>query len=265
MKVNPLRASPAEMPFLDHLEELRWRILWSLLALAICTMAAFFVVFKFDAIGLLMEPIRPYLPAEQQKLIYLGVTEPFFVMFNLALVVGIVVSSPVIGYQAWAFFAPALTKKERRAIVPALYLGVLLFAVGAAVAYFVAVPFTVKFMFGLNQASLMPQITAAFYFGFLVRMLVAFGAIFELPVVVMIMAAMGLLTSDFLKRKRRWAIAGMAIVSAMITPGDAITATVVMWGPMLLLYELSIALAKLVERGRARALAAESDALPEPS
>src|SRR5690606_22359508 len=126
------------------------------------------------------------------------------------------------------------------------------------------VPFTIRFMFALNTESLTPQITANTYFGFLLRMLLAFGAVFELPVIVLILAAMGLLTSKFLVTKRRYAVAGMALLAAMITPGDALTATVVMLLPMLLLYELSIGLAKLVERSRARALAADAeDALPE--
>jgi len=266
MKFNPLGASAAEMPFLDHLEELRWRILWSLLALVICTMAAFYLVFQFEVIGLLMGPIRPYLP-EDQRLLYLAVTDPFFILFNLSLVIGGVVASPVIIYQLWAFLSPALMPREKRAIVPALYLGVVLFAIGAALAYYFAIPFTIRFMFGLSPETFEAAITAGFYFGFLVRMMVAFGVIFELPVVVLILSAMGLLTSHFLSAKRRYAIAGMALAAAMITPGDAITATVVMMGPMLLLYELSIGLAKLVERSRARALAAEaeseSDALPE--
>lgn len=250
----------AEMPFLDHLEELRWRIIWSLLALVVCTMAAFYAVISLDVIGWLMSPIEPYLPEGQVGLVYLAITSPFFVSFNLAVVIGVVLASPIIVYQIWSFLSPALLPREKRAIVPALSLGVVLFAMGVALSYFVAIPFTIRFMFGFNPEHLNPMITAELYFGFMVRMLVAFGAVFELPVVVMILAAMGLVTSKFLASKRRYAIAGMAIAAAMITPGDAITATIVMMGPLLLLYELSIGLAKLVERKRE---ADSPDALPE--
>ncbi|MGH7505565.1 MAG: twin-arginine translocase subunit TatC [Longimicrobiales bacterium] len=268
MKFRFTGKSPAEMPFLDHLEELRWRILWSLLAVILCTAVAFVVVMKLDVIGVLMRPIIPYLDSE--KLIYLGVTDPFFITFKLALAMGMVAASPIVFYQIWSFLSPALMPGERRAIVPSLYLGVLLFAGGVALAYFVALPWTIRFMLGFQTASLEPNITAGFYFAFVTKLLLAFGVIFELPVVVLILSALGIVTSGFLRSKRRYAFAGMAVLSAMITPGDAITATVVMMGPLLLLYELSIALARLVERGRARAAAesaAESatEAVPEPS
>jgi sec-independent protein translocase protein TatC len=260
MKFKLTGRSPAEMPFLDHLEELRWRILWSLLALLITTIGGFVVVQQFNVIGLLMAPIRPYLPTE--KLVYLGVTDPFMVTLKLALAVGVVTAFPIIAYQAWAFLAPALTTRERRAIIPSLYLGLILFAAGVALSYFVAIPLTIKFMMGFQVASMEPNITAGFYFSFVIKMLLAFGAIFELPVVVLLLSALGLVTSKFLKAKRRYAIAGMAVLSAVITPGDAITVTVLMMGPLLFLYELSIALARLVERGREKRLAS-GDALPE--
>ncbi len=259
MKFRFTGRSAAEMPFLDHLEELRWRILWSLLALAVTTVAAFFVVQQFNVIGLLMDPIRPYLPAE--KLMYLGVTDPFMITLKLALALGVVAAFPIIAFQTWAFLSPALLPRERRSIIPSLYLGLVLFAGGVALGYFVAVPLTIKFMLSFQVESLQPNITAGFYFGFVIRMLLAFGIIFELPVMVLVLSALGLITSSFLKAKRRYAIGGMAVLSAVITPGDAITVTVLMMGPLLFLYELSIGLARLVERGRERNTAAE--ALPE--
>lgn len=266
MKFKFAGRSPAEMPFLDHLEELRWRILWSLLALLICSIIGFLVVTKFDVIGLLMRPIVPYLP--NAKLVYLGVTDPFTITLKLALAIGLILAFPIVAYQGWAFFSPALLPREKRAIVPALYLGLVLFAVGVAMSYFLAVPMTIKFMLGFQVAALEPNITAGFYFSFVVKMLLAFGVIFELPVVVLVLSVLGLITSDFLKSKRRYAIAGMAILAAVITPGDAITVTVLMMGPLLLLYEGSIALARLVERGRARQQAMDdandaNEALPE--
>jgi sec-independent protein translocase protein TatC len=265
MKFKFAGRSSAEMPFLDHLEELRWRILWSLLALLVTTFGAFAFVYYVDVIGVLMAPIRPYLP--NGKLAYLAVTDPFVILIKLALAIGFVLASPIVIYQAWAFLSPALLPREKRAIIPALYLGLILFAAGAALAYFVGVPLTIQFMLGLKVESLTPNITAGFYFGFVIKMLLAFGAIFEMPVIVLVLASIGLVTSNFLRSKRRYAIAAMAVIAAMITPGDAITVTVLMMGPLLLLYELSIGLARLVERGRERAAAAadaeSSDALPE--
>src|SRR5690606_22828382 len=142
---------------------------------------------------------------------------------------------------------PALTKRERRAIIPALYLGLVLFVAGVALAYWGALPLTLRFMLvTFASDSLEQSITASYYFSFVVKMLVAFGAVFELPVVVLVLSALGLVTSKWLRSKRRYAIAGMAVLSAMITPGDAISLTLFLMLPLILLYELSIGLSALV-------------------
>jgi len=250
------KSHSAEMPFLDHLEELRWRIIWALLALLIATGLGIGVVWKLPVVELLKQPIDSYLP--EGKLIFLAVTDAFFVKIKIALALGFVLASPIVFYQVWAFFAPALTRRERNAIVPALYLGLILFFGGVALAYFVALPFTLQFMFSIETETMIPQITAGFYFGFVVKLLLGFGVLFEMPVVVLILSAIGLVTSQFLRSKRRYAIAGLAVLSALMTPGDAITATVVLMGPLILLYELSIVLAKLVERGRERGSTSET-------
>lgn len=257
MRLRPATGT-AEMPFLDHLEELRWRILWSLLALVLCTAVSFGVVLQFDVIGILMRPVVPYL--ENGKLSFLSVTAPFFITLQLAIAMGVVLAAPIIIYQAWAFLSPALLPRERRAIVPAFYLGTVLFLAGAALAYFFALPFTIRFMLGFQTQALQPILTAPEYFAFVTKLLLAFGFMFELPVVTMVLAALGIVTSSFLKSKRRYAVGGMAVAASMITPGDAITATLFMMGPLLLLYELSIALARLMERGRARAARADAAA-----
>jgi sec-independent protein translocase protein TatC len=263
MKWRVGRNATAEMPFLDHLEELRWRILWSLIALLAASLIAFFVVLEFNVIGLLKKPIEPYLMDNGGKLVILGVTEGFFISFKLAIAMGLVVASPIIFYQVWSFLSPALLPKERRAIIPALYLGLVLFAAGVALSYFVALPFTLKFMLNFQSDSLEPMITAPLYFSFVVKLLLAFGVMFEMPVVIMVLTAVGVANSRFLAAKRRYAVAIMAVLAAMITPGDAITATVIMMGPLLLLYELSILLAKAVERGKLKAT--EAEALTEAS
>jgi sec-independent protein translocase protein TatC len=125
-------------------------------------------------------------------------------------------------------------------------------------AYFVALPFTLSFTMSLLDDSLAPQITAGLYFSFVIKLLLGFGVLFEMPVVVLILTSIGLITSKFLRSKRRYAIAAMAVAAALITPGDAITATLVLMGPLMLLYELSIGLSRLVERNRERAAEAEA-------
>lgn len=259
MRFNRRGNPSAEMPFLDHLEELRWRILWSLLALAIGSGLGIWLVIHFNVLGLLIKPITPFLGGT--KLGYLGPTDPFFITIKLGLTVGIILAFPVVVYEIWAFVGPALTRDEKRAIVPSLYLGLVLFLVGVALAYFFALPMTLRFTMSFQTESLQQNLIADNYLAFVVKLLVAFGAAFELPVVVLVLSAMGLITSRFLSSKRRYAIVGMAVLSALLTPGDVITLTIAMMLPLMFLYELSIFLAKLMERRRERALAA----VPEPS
>ncbi|HET9439252.1 MAG TPA: twin-arginine translocase subunit TatC [Longimicrobiales bacterium] len=248
-KKNP----PAgEMPFLDHLEELRWRLLWSILAVLVGTLVGFWIVTHFNVLEILINPVRPFIANEKLK--YLSPGDPFFVTLKLAITVGLILAFPIVVAQVWGFVSPALMPRERRAIIPALYLGLLLFCAGVALAYYLVVPMTLKFMMSFQTATLEQNIVIGPYMGFVVKILLAFGILFELPVVVMVLAALGLITSRFMIEKRRYAIAGMAVIAAFVTPGDAVTLTIFMIGPLLLLYELSIGLAKMIERRRARAL-----------
>jgi sec-independent protein translocase protein TatC len=251
-----------EMPFLDHLEELRWRILWSMAALLVTTCLGFWLVTRFDVLGLLIRPITPFLHGTKLK--YLNPTDPFFITLQLAIAVGVLLALPVIVYQIWAFVAPALKREEKRSIVPALYLGLVLFLIGAAIAYFGAVPLTLRFMMSFQSGSLEQNIVISEYMGLVVKIILAFGAIFELPVVVLILASLGLVTSQFLVKMRRYFIVIAAIAASLLTPGDAISLTLFMMLPLMLLYELSIFLARLVERRRARAAAlSEADLAAE--
>jgi sec-independent protein translocase protein TatC len=246
------RSGGGEMPFLDHLEELRWRILWSVITILVGAVAGYVVVTQFNILEILIDPVRPLIAGEKLK--YLSPGDPFFITLKLALTVGLILAFPIVVYQVWGFVSPALLPQERRAIIPALYLGLLLFCAGVALAYFIVLPMTLKFMMSFQTETLEQNIVIGPYMGFVVKILLAFGILFELPVVVMVLAALGLVTSKFMAEKRRYAIAGMAVIAAFVTPGDAITLTLFMMGPLLLLYEMSIGLAKLVERRRARTL-----------
>jgi sec-independent protein translocase protein TatC len=238
----------AEMPFLDHLEELRWRLLKSIAAVIIGTMVGFFVVTHFNVLELLINPLRPLIG--DAKLKYLSPGDPFFVTLGLSITVGLLLAFPIVAAQFWGFIAPALLPAEKRAIVPALYLGLVLFAGGVALAYYIVLPMTLKFFMSFQTSTLEQNIVIGPYISLVVKVLLAFGILFELPVVVLVLSALGLVTSKFLSEKRRFAIAGIAVVAAFATPGDAITLTVFMMGPLILLYELSILLARLVERRR---------------
>ena len=247
----------AAMPFLDHLEELRWRLLWGLLALLVCAIIGFFIVTRFNVLGLLTSPIEPFLEGDRLKT--LNPIAPFLITLKLALVVGAVLASPIIIYQIWAFLSPALLPTEKRAIVPSLYFGLLLFMAGAAMAYFIALPITLEFTMGFQREALEPAIEVNAYLGVVIRMLLVFGVVFELPVVILALTYLGLVTPEFLAEKRRHAIAIITIGAAFITPGDVITVTILMMIPLVLLYELSIYLSKMVvRRGSAAPLEAGS-------
>jgi sec-independent protein translocase protein TatC len=248
-------STPAgEMPFLDHLEELRWRLIWSLLAVMVCAVAGWFLVTRLDVLGLLVEPIKPFLHGTRLK--YLSPTEPFFITLKLAVSVGLVLASPIVIYQVWAFLAPALLPSERRVIVPALYMGLVLFALGVLMAYELVLPMTLAFTMGFQTESLEQSIVIGEYLGFVTRLLLAFGGVFELPVVVLILSAMGLVTPEFLSSKRRHAMVIITVLAALLTPGDVITLTLMMMVPLFLLYEFSIVLSRLVTRRRRLAAAA---------
>lgn len=253
MSLRYLGTSAGDMPFLDHLEELRWRILWSLVAIVLFTLAGFFLVIRFDVLGILEAPIEPFLNGSKLK--YLSPTVPFFISLKLALAVGLLLASPVVGYQLWAFLAPALRPAEKRAIVPTLTFGLMLFSAGVAMAYYIALPVTLEFTMGFQTASLEQAIVIDQYLSFVIRLLIAFGLVFEMPVVILAFTAVGLLTPEFLIEKRRHAIALITVVSALITPGDVLTITILMMVPLVLLYEVSIVLSKVVVRRRASPVA----------
>ena len=239
----------AEMPFLDHLEELRWRILYSLLAVLVGTVVGWFVVEHWDVIGLLIQPIAPLLP--EGKLKFTSPTEPFLITLKFAFVVGLVLASPVVIYQAWAFLAPALYDREKRLILPALSVGALLFLGGAVVAYVWVLPRALRVLFSIQQRVFAPIITADGYFAVAVPLMIGFGLVAELPLVVVILTMLGLVTPQFLARNRRYAIALSAGVAALLTPPDAVS-MLLMMVPLLLLYEVSIWCAWVVTRRRAR-------------
>jgi sec-independent protein translocase protein TatC len=257
LSLKYLGKSSGEMPFLDHLEELRWRVLWSLVAVILFTVVGFVLVTHFDVLGLLVAPIAPFLG--DSKLKYLSPIEPFFITLKLALVVGLLFASPIVVYQIWAFLSPALRPEEKRAIVPSLYFGLVLFMCGVAMAYYIALPVTLQFTMGFQTESLEQSIVIGHYLSVVTRLLLAFGLVFELPVLILALTFMGLVTPEFLAEKRRHAIAIITIVSAVITPGDVVTITVLMMVPLVVLYEVSITLSKLVvRRRRLAAFAAQS-------
>jgi sec-independent protein translocase protein TatC len=246
---------PVEMPFLDHLEELRWRLIWSLAALAVGVLVAFVLLVKVDIIGVLQRPIAPFLAG--RKLVYTHPGDPFGIVMKASLVLGLILALPVILYQAWAFLSPALYAHERRVAIPVLFGAVALFLAGVSLAYFVVLPFTLNFLLSFQTQALDPMITAGQYFGFAITMSLAFGAVFELPILIVALTALGLVTPRLLTRFRRHAVILCAVGSAFVTPGADVMSLMAMAVPLYLLYEFSIVLSRIVYRRRERRIAAD--------
>ncbi len=249
------KSESGEMPFLDHLEELRWRIIYSLIAVIVGVGIGFWIAMQFDLIGLLARPIFDLPQHPVEKLAFMHPSEAFTVTLDVAMTIGFVLAAPVILLQLWAFLAPALRRHEKRVAVGVLYAGILLFAAGAALAYFVVVPLALPWLFGFGGPSLVPLITAEDYFDFLFSMILTFGVSFELPIVILALAALGIVTPQFLNKYRRHAIVIIVIIGAFLTPGDMVWTTIALAVPLYLLYELSVIGAYFVYRRRQRRLA----------
>ena len=255
------RNERGEMPFLDHLEEMRWRLIWSLLALTIGFVVGFVIVDQLDVLGLLMRPIAPELAGG--KLYFTSPIEPFMITLKLAFFVGVVLASPVIIWQGWKFLSPALYAKERRIVLPVSIAAVLLFLAGVAMAYLLILPTAIRVLFSFQSHSLQPIVTAREYFGFAAQVVIAFGAIFEIPLVLLILVYLRVISAGFLSRNRRFAIAGNAFLAMVLAPPDLVSMTLMMV-PVQLLYEITVVVARVMERRRAHEEAAAGDEVAAP-
>ena len=239
-----------EMPFLDHLEELRQRLFWIIGALAVGIIAAFSIMLQFDVMGLMLGPINPYLP--DGKLIFTNPGDPFRVQMVWSFAIGMAFAFPVIAWQVWGFLSPALYKHEKKVVIPVLIGAALLFLAGMALAFFVILPVTLRFLMGFQSESMAPMITVSGYFSFVVGLVLAFGVVFEMPIVVVALTALGLTTPRMLSRFRRHAAVLCLVAAAIITPGGDPMSLLIMTLPLYLLYEVSIVLSGVVYRRRVR-------------
>lgn len=233
-------ATPAQS-LLHHLDELRTRILRSVLAILLGGVVGWW----FSAAALEWA-IRHTVGA----VVVLDPLESFSERFKLALVLGACVALPLVLYQAWAFVLPGLFRRERRLLLPLVAASMLLFFAGAATAVLVVVPMVLQMLQQFLTPSMQQQIRLSSLLGFLYNLALATGVVFQLPLVAGALAALRLVTSRWLVRQWRVAIVTMLIVSALITPGDVVTAQIVLGVPLVVLYLLSIGVAWLVERVR---------------
>ena len=237
-----------EMPFLDHLEELRKRLFWVAGAVIVGVVVAFVLLSKLDIIRLLERPILPLLHG--QKLIYTHPGTSFHILLNASLVLGIILASPVVVGQLWGFLAPALYAHEKKIVIPVVVSMVALFLAGVALSYFVVLPLTLRFLMSIESTALTPMISATEYFDFAISMCLAFGAVFEVPIAVLALTALGIVTPQFLSRYRRHAIVVCLVAAAFITPGADPYSLFALAIPLYFLYELSVIVAMFTWRKR---------------
>lgn len=241
------------MTLLDHLEELRRRIVYSLVAVTVALLAAW--TFRDGIYEFLVQPILPFLP-EGKKLAFLGVTDPFIIYFKMSALAGIFLASPFLVYQAYAFVAPGLYRRERRWAIPFVLLGSGFFIAGGLFAYTVAFPFAVEFLLGMGEP-FEPVITVQKYFGFLMTVILGLGLMFELPMFIFLLASIGVVTPGFLMRHFRWAVLLIFIVAALITPTPDVINLCIFALPTIGLYLLGVGAAWLVVRGKRKRREAE--------
>ena len=255
-KTVPDELDSSKAPLLDHLIELRRRLLWSFAAVALSF--ALCLYFARPIFGFLVQPL---LAAGQDRLIYTAVFEAFFVEIKVAFFAALMLSFPFIANQLWQFVAPGLYAKEKRAFAPFLLLTPFLFLGGAALAYYVAMPVALHFLLGYEgniagvQQEALPGVGN--YLSFVTRFIFGFGVAFLLPVLLMLLERAGLVTRAQLKSGRRYAIVVAFVIAAVLTPPDVIS-QLLLAVPLVLLYEVSLVAIWFTERKRARE-AARSD------
>jgi sec-independent protein translocase protein TatC len=249
----PVSRSPGEMTLTEHLAELRRRLLRSLVALAAGTLVGYliFPVVLEYLIGPYCSAMRDLRAGSDCALIALRPMEPFAVRLRTSLVVGLFIGGPVIAYQLWRFITPGLTVREKRYALPFVVLTQVMFGLGIGFAYLV-IPQGLRILLALGGPGITPQLAAGEYLSFFLSMSLAFGLVFELPLVLIMLSFVGVLRAASLRRARPVAVVLIFIAAAFITPTvDAITLLLVA-GPMVGFYELSIVAAWLIERRRGR-------------
>ncbi|GAB6064967.1 twin-arginine translocase subunit TatC [Aquifex pyrophilus] len=244
MKKMSEREKLPEMPLTEHLRELRYRLIVSIVAFLIGSGVSFY--FAKNVFEVLKRPVMESYP--DVELITLSPTEPLFILIKISLAVGFILASPVILYQMWRFIEPALYSHEKRMFIPLLLGSITLFLLGALFAYFVVLPLALKFLLGLGFSQLLatPYLSVDMYVSFVLKMVIAFGIAFQMPIVLYVLQKAGIVTPEQLSRFRKYFIVIAFLIGAIIAPD--VSTQVLMAIPLILLYEISVFLGKLSRR-----------------
>ena len=252
----------SRQPLTQHLTELRKRILISV----VCIFLAFFVLFNFSEklFDILMLPLKseirldftsPYLHFKEKApvpLVFLAPAEAFWMHMKVSFVAAFVFALPVIFLQIWKFISPGLLSKEKKYVTPFLLGSTLLFIVGALFCFVIILPFAMTFLLGYKTESLTPMISVGSYIDFCLKFILAFGAIFELPVVIIFLTKFGIVSPETLAKKRKYAVLFSFIAAAILTPTPDAFNQVLMAVPIIVLYEVGIILSKIMFRKKKR-------------
>lgn len=234
------------MTFWEHLGELRRRIFSALVALVLGMVVAF--LFRVWIYELLLRPLHTVAP--EVNLTFLAVQEPWLIYFRLAFFGGLVLASPVVLWQAWAFIAPALKQQEKRLVRPVLPVVLGLFIAGVLFVYLVLLPVSIGFLLNFAHESAQPMLTQERYFGFVTALCIAGGLLFQLPAVLAVLGWLGLVTARWLWQRTGWALVVLMTLAAVITPtGDAFN-MLVLTAPLIALYLVGVLLVWLIQRGQ---------------
>ncbi|MCP4581668.1 MAG: twin-arginine translocase subunit TatC [candidate division Zixibacteria bacterium] len=247
MSEEDYEKSTGEAPFLDHLEELRWRLIKSIIAIVVFAAGAFY--FSDYLFKGLWYPLKQAAP--ELQIHYFRVTEGFTTRLKLSLVGGAAAASPIVFYQIWKFVLPGLYQREAKIVIPIVSASTFFFFLGTIFCYFVLLPYGLNFFYTQAPEGTQPTLMMSDYLGFILVLLLAFGVVFQLPVVSFFLGRIGIISSKFLAKGRRYAVIGIAILAAIITPPDFISQLGI-GIPLYILYEISIIIVRATGRAEGR-------------